>query len=56
MVVSSGIGPTQDHDSVSLSFRGGGVVDTVVVHGGLEEVGVVFKPGGTVNDGSVLSR
>lgn len=38
VIVGSGVGAAHDHDGVAGG--GGGVVDAVVVDGGLEEVGV----------------
>lgn len=44
VVICARIGPANDHNGVSFCGRGGGVVDAVVVDGGLEKVGVFFKP------------
>lgn len=45
VVVCSCIGSPDYHHGVPCCCRGGGVVDAVVVHRGLEEVGVGFEPG-----------
>lgn len=42
VVVCSGVGAADDHYGVAGCAGGGRVVDTVVVDGGLEEVGVFF--------------
>lgn len=44
VVVSARVGAAYDHDGVALCCGGGGVVDAVVVDGGLEEMGVLFEP------------
>lgn len=45
VVVCTGVGTAYHHDGKTGCGRGGGVIDAVVVHRGLEEVGVVFEPG-----------
>lgn len=52
--VGPGVGPADDHDGVALRLRGGGVVDAVVVDGGLEEVAVFLEPVGVVIAWSVF--
>lgn len=44
VVVGAGVGAADYHYCVAGGSRGGGVVDTVVVDRGLEEVGVSFEP------------
>lgn len=44
VVVGAGVGAADYHYRVAGGSRGGGVVDTVVVDRGLEEVGVSFEP------------
>lgn len=45
MVVSAGVGAADNHDGEAGRFGRARVVDTVVVYGGLEEVGVLLDPG-----------
>jgi hypothetical protein len=42
VIVCSGVGAADDHDGIAGG--GGGVVDAVVVDGGLEEVRIGFEP------------
>lgn len=44
MVVSAGIGTTNDHDCQTTCGRGGRVIDAVVVDGRLEEMGIFLEP------------
>lgn len=43
--VGARVGPADDHHRVAGRRRGGGVVDAVVVDGGLQEVRVGLEPG-----------
>lgn len=44
VVICARVGPADDHNGVPFCGGGGGVVDAIVVDGGLEEVGIFFKP------------
>lgn len=46
MIICSRVRSSDYHYSVAGCATGGGVVDAVVVYGGLEEVGIGFEPGG----------
>ena len=53
--IGAGVGAADDHDG-HADF--GGLMDAVVVHGRLEEMGVLFEPGCwlSVCDGELWSR
>jgi hypothetical protein len=44
VVVGAGVGAADYHYRVAGGCGGGRVIDTVVIHGGLEEVGVGLEP------------